>query len=122
MILFQLLLMLFLMAVAWYSLRFLFHDEPELRVMGVFGCVQKTVALGVPLISAIYEGEPNEGLYTLPILIWHPMQLVVGSMLVPKLTQFIVTERARLDQQAAAATTTSNEVPSDSVPDPEAQA
>jgi sodium/bile acid cotransporter 7 len=97
MILYQFLLMVILMIAAWYSLRFLFHDEPELRVMGVFGCVQKTVALGVPLISSVYEGDPNIGLYTLPILIWHPMQLVFGSMLVPRLKAFVESERKRLD-------------------------
>jgi sodium/bile acid cotransporter 7 len=97
MILYQFLLMVSLTIVAWYSLRFLFHDEPELRVMALFGCVQKTVALGVPLIGSIYEGNPNVGLYTLPILIWHPMQLVLGSMLVPRLKAFIKSERTRLD-------------------------
>jgi sodium/bile acid cotransporter 7 len=97
MILYQFLLLVALMGVAWYSLKFLFRDEPELRVMGLFGCVQKTAALGVPLIGSIYEGNPNEGQYTLPILIWHPMQLVVGSILVGRLSAFIQSERNRLD-------------------------
>jgi sodium/bile acid cotransporter 7 len=97
MILYQFILMVILMIAAWYSLRFLFYDEPELRVMGVFGCVQKTVALGVPLIASVYKGDPNVGIYTLPILIWYPMQLVLGSMLVPRLKAFIQSERKRLD-------------------------
>jgi sodium/bile acid cotransporter 7 len=101
MCLYQFLLMIILMVVAWYSLRFLFHDEPELRVMGLYGCVQKTVALGVPLIASVYSGDPNEGLYTLPILVWHPMQLVLGSMLVPRLKTFIQVERKRLDAIAS---------------------
>lgn len=42
MIAFLFLLMTSLMVVAWYSLRLLFPKEPELRVMGLFGCVQKT--------------------------------------------------------------------------------
>jgi sodium/bile acid cotransporter 7 len=97
MILYQFLLMVILKIAAWYSLKFLFHDEPELRVMGVFGCVQKTVALGVPLIASVYQGDPNVGLYTLPILIWHPMQLVLGSFLVPRLKAFVQSERKRLE-------------------------
>jgi len=101
MIAFQFLLMTGTMVLAWYSLRILFRDEPELRVMGVYGCVQKTVALGIPLITSIYQGSPVMGLYTLPLLIWHPMQLVVGSLLVPRLLKFVIAERERLDAKEA---------------------
>jgi sodium/bile acid cotransporter 7 len=99
MILFLFLLMVFLMGLAFYSLKYFFRDEPELQVMGVLGCVFKTVALGIPLINSIYEGDPNEGLYSLPILIWHPMQLVLGSLLVPRLAAFIASERKRIDAE-----------------------
>jgi sodium/bile acid cotransporter 7 len=101
MILFQFLLLLSSMILGWFLLKLLFRDEPELRVMGVFGCVNKTVALGIPLIDAIYGSDPNAGLYTLPLLIWFPMQLVVGSTCIPRLVAFVTTERERLDKLAA---------------------
>jgi hypothetical protein len=84
------------MALAWYMLKILFPDDPKLRVMGLFGCTHKTVAIGVPLINAIYEGNPAIGLYTLPLLIWHPMQLIIGSFLTPRLKQFVHREEMRL--------------------------
>ena len=52
--------------------------------------------MGVPLINAIYEDNPLVGLYTLPLLIWHPMQLVVGSFLAPYLMAFVNAEKERL--------------------------
>ena len=52
--------------------------------------------MGVPLINAIYENNPLVGLYTLPLLIWHPMQLVVGSFLAPYLVKFVISEKERL--------------------------
>lgn len=52
--------------------------------------------MGIPLINAIYEGNPAIGLYTLPLLIWHPMQLVIGTMLAPKLAAFVERENERL--------------------------
>jgi hypothetical protein len=52
--------------------------------------------MGVPLINAIYESDPLVGLYTLPLLIWHPMQLLVGSSLAPKLLAFVKSEQERL--------------------------
>jgi solute carrier family 10 (sodium/bile acid cotransporter), member 7 len=84
------------MALAWFTMKPLFNKDPALRIMGVFGCTQKTIALGIPLILSIFGGSPNIGLYTLPILIWHPMQLVVGSFFVPKLQKFLASENERL--------------------------
>lgn len=84
-----------LMILAWFSLKLVFRNKPELRVMGLFGCTHKTVAMGVPMITAIYENDPNVGLYTLPLLVWHPMQLVIGSALAPKLTKFVEEENKR---------------------------
>jgi hypothetical protein len=52
--------------------------------------------MGVPLINAIYESDPLVGLYTLPLLIWHPMQLVLGSFLAPRLAAFVESEMQRL--------------------------
>lgn len=99
MILFQFLLMISLMAVAWYSLGFTFPNQPKSRVMGVFGCTMKTVALGIPLINSIYENDPNMGLYALPLLIWHPMQLVIGTIMTPRLVPYIETEEKRLEDE-----------------------
>ena len=74
----------------------LFRNEPGLRVRGLFGCTQKTIALGIPLILSIFGGTKYESLYTLPILIWHPMQLVVGSCVVGRLQKFMAEEKKRL--------------------------
>ncbi|KAI2491478.1 SBF-like CPA transporter family (DUF4137) [Fragilaria crotonensis] len=105
----QLLLLCGLTVVAWFLLRFLFFDKPELRVMGLFGCTFKTVSVGIPLITAMYEGNPNVGLYTLPLLIWHPTQLLVGSILAPKLKAFVEQERLRLNEQAQQPPGTTND-------------
>jgi sodium/bile acid cotransporter 7 len=61
--------------------------------METFGSTFKTISVGVLLINALYEGNPNVGLYTLPLLIWHPMQLVLGSFLAPRLHRFVQRER-----------------------------
>ena len=114
-ILFIFLCMISCKAFAWYLMKLLFPKEPKLRVMGLFGCTQKTIALGIPLILAIFGSSDNVGMYTLPILIWHPMQLVVGSILVPRLQKFIATETVRLgltdDSRYLAPSTTEVPVP-----------
>jgi sodium/bile acid cotransporter 7 len=85
MIAIQFCLLVGLMIFSWFTFRCLFRDEPQLRVMALFGSTQKTIAMGVPLINAIYQNDPLVGLYTLPLLVWHPMQLLLGSFLAPKL-------------------------------------
>lgn len=96
MIFFQFILLFVVMILSWFLLRLLFRDEPKLRVMGFFGCTLKTVAMGIPLIDAMFENDPNVGLYTLPLLIWHPMQLIIGTLLVPRLNVFVNSEKERL--------------------------
>jgi len=78
-----------LMVVAWFLLQLCFRKEAKLRITGLYACTHKTVAMGIPLINAIYEGNPNIGLYTLPLLIWHPMQLVIGTFLSPRLLAWV---------------------------------
>jgi len=90
-----------LMVVAWFLFRFLFHSQPKMYVMALYGCTHKTVALGIPLISTIYQDSPALGSYTLPLIVWHSMQLLLGSLLAPKLSRFVVREEERLRAAAA---------------------
>lgn len=105
---FQFLLLTFLMVLAWYVMKFLFPNSPKLRVMGVFGCTHKTVAMGIPMINAIYEDSADIGLYTLPLLIWHPMQLLLGTFLAPRLAEFVKREEDRLGITSSLPTATTS--------------
>ena len=52
------------------------------RISIVFCASEKTAAFGVPLIATLYSHDDNVGLYTVPLLLFHPMQLIVDSFLV----------------------------------------
>ena len=108
MMLCQLLLLLTVMGLAWLLLKYSFPQRPKLRVMGFVGCTFKTVAVGVPLVNAMYAQTNPElvGMYTLPLLVWHPMQLILGSLLAPHLAAFVDREEQRI---AAAGPATINE-------------
>ena len=94
----ELLFQAVLSAVAWYCLKYLNPNEPGLRVCGTICSAHKTIALGVPLIGSIVEGRglKNEGFYFLPLLMWHPMQLVFGSFFVSRFNRWIESEEKRL--------------------------
>ena len=89
------------MALAWVALGAL-DFPPALRVMGLFGCTHKTVAMGVPLIDAIYGSDDNKGLYLLPLLVWHPTQLIVGSFLANPLSKWVAAKTASAPPDADA--------------------
>ena len=85
-----------LMVGAWVLLKILFPTRPDLRVMGLYGCTHKTVAMGVPMINALYDDDATVGLVTLPLLVWHTSQLIIGSFLAPKLSKWVDSEQERL--------------------------
>ncbi|KAL7530142.1 hypothetical protein ACHAWF_003262, partial [Thalassiosira exigua] len=62
---------------------FLGNNSPGEAVAATFCGSHKTLAFGLPLIHTIFEGHPNLASYCAPIMLMHPLQLVVGSLLVP---------------------------------------
>ncbi|KAL3764047.1 hypothetical protein ACHAW5_003996 [Stephanodiscus triporus] len=97
-------ILVLVMALAWSSLGVLFPGQPRLRAMGLFGCTHKTVAMGIPLINSMYSdiAPALVGLYTLPLLIWHPMQLLLGTAIAPRVAEWV-------DAREAASTTRGQE-------------
>ncbi len=56
-----------------------FSDED--RIAAVFCGSKKTIASGVPMSQLILGSDPRIGLILLPLMIYHPMQLVICGML-----------------------------------------
>jgi solute carrier family 10 (sodium/bile acid cotransporter), member 7 len=56
-----------------------FSDED--RIAAVFCGSKKTIASGVPMAQLIFGADPRLGLILLPLMIYHPMQLVICGIL-----------------------------------------
>lgn len=54
---------------------------------------QKTLALGLPLLQVVFAGRPDLALICTPLLIQHPLQLLVGSVNAPRLVEFAEAEQ-----------------------------
>mgnify|MGYP001044118861 CR=1 FL=1 len=48
----------------------------------------KTLAFGLPLINTIFSGSSNLASYCAPLMLVHPIQLLIGSFVVPYFKQF----------------------------------
>jgi sodium/bile acid cotransporter 7 len=81
-----------------YFICWIFYSQPILgfnmkdRVCGFYCSSHKTMALGIPLITTMYETNPNLGVYTIPLLIYHPCLIFFGSLLLPKFKKMIQME------------------------------
>jgi len=73
----------------------LFKFDPEASVTGLFCATQKTLAAGVPMAKSIFAGAaaasgaeaaPSLGLILLPLMCYHPLQIIVGGWLIGRRT------------------------------------
>lgn len=53
----------------------------EDRIAAIFCGSKKTLASGVPMAKLIFGAHPALGLILLPIMVYHPLQLIVGGVL-----------------------------------------
>lgn len=58
-------------------------------VAAAFCASHKTLAFGLPLVRTVFAGTPHVAWYSAPLVFVHPIQLVVGSLLVPRLQAYV---------------------------------
>lgn len=75
------------LAVLFVSFSKLGFDRRDV-VAAMFCASHKTLAFGLPLINTIFESSPNLASYTAPLMFLHPIQLILGSILIPRLETF----------------------------------
>lgn len=68
------------MLIVWQVSRLLEFPLAD-RVVALFCGSKKTLASGVPMARLIFGAHPGLGIILLPIMLYHPLQLVVGGWL-----------------------------------------
>ena len=76
----------------FFSLPWLKFDKGE-SIAAMFCSSQKTLAFGLPLINTIFQGNPNLALYCAPLMFIHPLQMTIGSFLLPTIQKYIEDEK-----------------------------
>lgn len=60
------------------------------QVVAILFCsTHKSLTLGIPMLKIIYHTHPNLSLFTIPLLIYHPCQILIGSLLVNYLKNWL---------------------------------
>jgi sodium/bile acid cotransporter 7 len=78
------LLLALLLVLTWLASRWWGFTLPD-RITVLFCGSKKTLASGVPMARLIFGAHPHLALILLPIMIYHPLQLLVGGWLASKL-------------------------------------
>ena len=68
------------MLIVWQLSRALKFDLGD-RIAALFCGSKKTLASGVPMARLIFGAHPGLGIILLPLMLYHPLQLVVGGWL-----------------------------------------
>jgi solute carrier family 10 (sodium/bile acid cotransporter), member 7 len=95
----SLLTLLSLGHVASLAVLFALFSLPALKfsrkqvVAAMFCSSHKTLAFGLPLVNTVFVGNVNLAAYCAPIMVIHPLQLVLGSLLIPRLEKYTCTEK-----------------------------
>ncbi|MGJ3243018.1 MAG: bile acid:sodium symporter family protein [Opitutales bacterium] len=78
-------LLLIVSALAWLGSRWLLADPAE-RVTAFFCASQKSLASGLPMAGSIFVfDQPELGIVVLPLMLYHPLQILLQGALIPKL-------------------------------------
>ncbi|KAL7496146.1 hypothetical protein ACHAWT_005576 [Skeletonema menzelii] len=95
----QVVIMIISMAWVCMLLRILFplpKSEPKFHATGLFLSISKTMPMGIPLINALYKDHPNLALFTLPLLVWYPLTIVMGILIAPRVSEYVRNEETAL--------------------------
>ena len=72
--------------------------SPADEIAAVFCASKKSLAAGAPMAALIFGANPGLGLILLPIMIYHPLQLIVCSVMAERYANL---NRERIAQQTA---------------------
>lgn len=76
-----------LLGAAWLGARMFGLDEADRRA-ALFVAPQKTVALGLPLLHVFFAAQPAlAGIMSIPLIFYHPLQLLVAGALANRLAR-----------------------------------
>ena len=85
----ELCVVLFLMLTAICGgLLFLTKIPRDEQVAVYFCSTQKTLAAGIPLGVSLFGSDPSFGVILLPVMLFHPVQLILGAFLIGPLRRY----------------------------------
>merc|ERR1712204_90597 len=92
---------LFLLCTNWYLAMICSSFDVYDRIAILFCGAQKTAAMGLPIIETMFGESGNLGMYIIPLLMYHPFQLIFDSLLVYPLSNWRAKQEEKGNDDAA---------------------
>ncbi|XP_072314750.1 sodium/bile acid cotransporter 7 [Eucyclogobius newberryi] len=92
-------LIIFSLQISFMLLTFTFSTRasssfsPADTVAIVFCSTHKSLTLGIPMLKIVFAGFEHLSLISVPLLIYHPAQILLGSVLVPSLRVWMTSRQ-----------------------------
>uniref|UniRef100_A0A8C7YVI5 Sodium/bile acid cotransporter n=1 Tax=Oryzias sinensis TaxID=183150 RepID=A0A8C7YVI5_9TELE len=67
--------------------------SPADTVAIMFCSTHKSLTLGIPMLKIVFEGYEHLSLISVPLLIYHPAQILLGSVLVPTIRNWMTSQQ-----------------------------
>ncbi|XP_014736012.1 PREDICTED: sodium/bile acid cotransporter 7-like [Sturnus vulgaris] len=93
---------IFSVQMSFMFLTFLFSTRnsstftPADTVAIVFCSTHKSLTLGIPMLKIVFAGYEHLSLISVPLLIYHPAQILLGSLLVPTIKSWMLSRQKAL--------------------------
>uniref|UniRef100_A0A8K9XPV8 Sodium/bile acid cotransporter n=1 Tax=Oncorhynchus mykiss TaxID=8022 RepID=A0A8K9XPV8_ONCMY len=94
---------IFCIQLSFMLLTFVFSTQkqsgftPADTVAIMFCATHKSLTLGIPMLKIVFEGYEHLSLISVPLLIYHPAQILLGSILVPTIKSWM-NSRQKVDK------------------------
>ncbi|ELU03816.1 hypothetical protein CAPTEDRAFT_155695 [Capitella teleta] len=68
---------------------------PQDSIACLFCSTHKSLTLGIPILKVMFEGHPAVSVVSIPLLIYHPTQILLGGILVPSVRTWMKSRLLR---------------------------
>ncbi|XP_037537741.1 sodium/bile acid cotransporter 7 [Nematolebias whitei] len=92
-------IIIFSLQISFMLLTFAFSTRsssgfsPADTVAIMFCSTHKSLTLGIPMLKIVFEGYEHLSLISVPLLIYHPAQILLGSVLVPSIRSWMLSRQ-----------------------------
>ncbi|XP_044537338.1 sodium/bile acid cotransporter 7 isoform X2 [Gracilinanus agilis] len=83
----------FMFLTFFFSTRNNLGFTPADTVAIIFCSTHKSLTLGIPMLKIVFAGHEHLSLISVPLLIYHPAQILLGSLLVPSIKSWMVSRQ-----------------------------